>query len=225
MAIGWGPNTGGGAVSSVFTRTGAVVATAGDYSSLLVSDASTAGGPTAKASFDSLVLSLASKAALASPTFTGDPQAPTASPGDNDTSIATTAFVTSAVATGGWQSISGQWTWTATPQTVLTLAVAEGEAKSLLIYVNVLYYRTATTTFSSSGARIAVGSYRRAIGGSAVVNTAATLNAGTVPTVSIAMLASGNNVLVNFGAGIATNEAQVVYYDAVYKTVGRTITY
>lgn len=33
------------------------------------------------------------KAPLASPTFTGDPRAPTPSPGDNDTSIATTAFV------------------------------------------------------------------------------------------------------------------------------------
>jgi hypothetical protein len=32
-------------------------------------------------------------APLASPTFTGDPKAPTPSPGDNDTSIATTAFV------------------------------------------------------------------------------------------------------------------------------------
>jgi hypothetical protein len=30
---------------------------------------------------------------LASPTFTGDPRAPTPAPGDNDTSIATTAFV------------------------------------------------------------------------------------------------------------------------------------
>lgn len=36
---------------------------------------------------------LDAKAALASPTFTGDPKAPTPSPGDNDTSIATTAFV------------------------------------------------------------------------------------------------------------------------------------
>ncbi|MGZ6387880.1 MAG: hypothetical protein ACXWQZ_01305, partial [Ktedonobacterales bacterium] len=33
------------------------------------------------------------KANLASPTFTGDPKAPTAAPGDADTSIATTAFV------------------------------------------------------------------------------------------------------------------------------------
>lgn len=36
------------------------------------------------------------KAALASPTFTGNPQAPTPAAGDNDTSIATTAFVQNA---------------------------------------------------------------------------------------------------------------------------------
>lgn len=38
------------------------------------------------------------KATLASPALTGNPTAPTASVGDNDTSIATTAFVTAAVA-------------------------------------------------------------------------------------------------------------------------------
>lgn len=38
-------------------------------------------------------------AALASPTFTGDPKAPTPAPGDSDTSIATTAFVTGGITT------------------------------------------------------------------------------------------------------------------------------
>jgi hypothetical protein len=41
------------------------------------------------------------RAPIASPVFTGDPQAPTPLPGDNDTSIATTAFVTAAIAAGG----------------------------------------------------------------------------------------------------------------------------
>jgi hypothetical protein len=40
-------------------------------------------------------------ATLASPTFTGDPKAPTPLASDNDTSIATTAFVTSAISTAG----------------------------------------------------------------------------------------------------------------------------
>ena len=38
------------------------------------------------------------KANLASPTFTGDPKAPTPAAGDNDTSIATTAFVATSFA-------------------------------------------------------------------------------------------------------------------------------
>ena len=40
------------------------------------------------------------KADLASPTFTGDPKAPTPTAGDNDTSIATTAFVAAALTAG-----------------------------------------------------------------------------------------------------------------------------
>jgi hypothetical protein len=47
------------------------------------------------------VLSDIGAAPLASPTFTGDPKAPTPTAGDNDTSIATTAFVTAAVAAAG----------------------------------------------------------------------------------------------------------------------------
>tara|TARA_R100000005_G_scaffold1346_1_gene768 strand:- start:55 stop:678 length:624 start_codon:yes stop_codon:yes gene_type:complete len=43
------------------------------------------------------ISSLAAKAGLASPTFTGTPAAPTAASGTNTTQIATTAFVTAAV--------------------------------------------------------------------------------------------------------------------------------
>ena len=48
-----------------------------------------------------MVNELANKAPLASPLFTGDPRAPTPSVGDNDTSIATTAFVQAAMAAFG----------------------------------------------------------------------------------------------------------------------------
>ena len=50
--------------------------------------------------FASLVAVDATKAPLISPALTGNPTAPTASPGDNDTSIATTAFVHDAVIAG-----------------------------------------------------------------------------------------------------------------------------
>jgi len=54
------------------------------------------------ASFSTTVTnSLAAKAPLASPTFTGAPAAPTAGSGTNTTQLATTAFVTAAVAAGG----------------------------------------------------------------------------------------------------------------------------
>jgi hypothetical protein len=66
-------------VQSVATRTGAVTLTHGD-----ITDWTTA---------------LAPYAPLASPVLTGDPQAPTPVPGDNDTSVATTAFVQAATAT------------------------------------------------------------------------------------------------------------------------------
>lgn len=47
-----------------------------------------------------LTSSVAAKAPVASPTFTGNPAAPTAAEGDNDTSLATTAFVTRALSRG-----------------------------------------------------------------------------------------------------------------------------
>jgi hypothetical protein len=44
--------------------------------------------------FNNIATAVATKADLISPTFTGTPEAPTASAGDNSTQIATTAFVT-----------------------------------------------------------------------------------------------------------------------------------
>ena len=64
----------GGAVASVFGRTGAVTATTGDYTVSQVTGA----------------------APLASPGFTGTPTGPTPAAGDNSTKLATTAFVQSA---------------------------------------------------------------------------------------------------------------------------------
>jgi len=53
--------------------------------------------PIAESDVTNLVTDLAAKAPLASPVFTGDPKAPTPTAGDNDTSIATTAFVSTAL--------------------------------------------------------------------------------------------------------------------------------
>ena len=70
-------NITGTPVTSVFTRTGAVTATSGDYTVSQVTGA----------------------APIASPTFTGVPAVPTASPGTNTTQAASTAFVAAAIPT------------------------------------------------------------------------------------------------------------------------------
>jgi hypothetical protein len=72
-------------VSSVFGRTGAVAAQAGDYAVAQVTGA----------------------APLASPALTGTPTAPTAAPGDNSTKIATTAFTAAAAASASAIQIQG----------------------------------------------------------------------------------------------------------------------
>jgi len=81
-------------VTSFNTRTGAVTLNAGDITG--------AGG-----------------ALIASPTFTGDPKAPTPAIGDNDTSIATTAFVSTAI--NGLSTIYMRWVpYTGPPQSFLS---------------------------------------------------------------------------------------------------------
>jgi collagen type I alpha len=77
-------------------------------------------------------IDLSAYAALASPTFTGDPKAPTPTAGDNDTSIATTAFVTGAISTAGagYQPLDADLT---------SLAGASS--------TNAIYYRSAANTW------------------------------------------------------------------------------
>jgi hypothetical protein len=60
--------------------------------------------------FNDIATAISTKANLVSPTFTGTPTAPTASPGTNTTQVATTAFVGAAVtaATGSLGTMSTQ---------------------------------------------------------------------------------------------------------------------
>lgn len=85
--------TDGRAITVTFTPFGALVAT-NVQTAIEELD-------TEKADATATTNALALKAPLASPSFTGNPLAPTPSAGDNDTSIATTAFVTAAVAASG----------------------------------------------------------------------------------------------------------------------------
>jgi hypothetical protein len=86
-----GGGGGGGAVSSVFGRTGTVVAASGDYTYTQV------GADQAGAAAAVLATVVAGYAPLASPVLTGTPTAPTAAPGDTSTQLATDAFVAAAV--------------------------------------------------------------------------------------------------------------------------------
>lgn len=82
-----GNGSGGGAITSVFGRTGTVVATSGDYTVSQVTGA----------------------APLASPALTGTPTVPTPSTSDNSTNIATTAFVKAQGYATGSSLVSGNY--------------------------------------------------------------------------------------------------------------------
>lgn len=86
-------------VASVFGRTGTVGAADGDYSAtqIVVTPAGGISSTRVQAALEELDNE---KANLASPAFTGTPTAPTPSAADNSTKLSTTAYVTSAVATG-----------------------------------------------------------------------------------------------------------------------------
>lgn len=95
------------AVSSVFTRTGAVVAAGGDYTAAQVTGALVASNNLSDVGIAATALANLGGAPIASPTFTGVPALPTAAPGTNTTQAASTAFVTAAVAAapGGVTSV------------------------------------------------------------------------------------------------------------------------
>ncbi len=140
----------GGPVTSFSARTGAVIPNAGDYS---VSDVTGA-------------------APLASPTFTGSPAAPTPSPGDNDTSLATTAFVTAALAAAGLTSkvisatrdmtaASGNVAYTGVgfiPTTILVLGQLGGDVNGFWGFAGNSMAGAGLSVFNTSGAYTNVGS-------------------------------------------------------------------
>jgi hypothetical protein len=90
---------GGGAVSSVFGRSGVVIAAIGDYTVAQVTGAASQTFVTTSVATETARAEAAEAllAPLASPVFTGTPTAPTAAPGDTSTQLATDAFVAAAV--------------------------------------------------------------------------------------------------------------------------------
>jgi hypothetical protein len=123
---------------------------------------------------------LGNKADLFSPTFTGDPKAPTPTAGDNDTSIATTAFVTGAIATAGagYQPLDADLT---------AIAALSG--------TNNIYYRSAANTWSSvtigTGLSFSAGTLANTVSGvtpaalTRVSDTNVTLTLGGTPATAL----------------------------------------
>jgi hypothetical protein len=120
MVIG-GSGGGGGTVPDADATTKGILKLAGDLGG-------TASLPT--------VPGLAAKAPLASPTFTGTPSAPTPSPADNSTKLATTAYVDGAIASSS------------TPASVLVSALDIDWSLGSVFYKSVS--TNSTITFSNT---------------------------------------------------------------------------
>lgn len=116
---------------------------------------------------------LALKAPLVSPVFTGNPTGPTASPGDNDTSLATTAFVTAAVA-------------------------AVGSSTGLMI-TETFYNSTQTVTIPALAVRADIELWGASGGGASGANTGGGGAGGTVLKL-LTGLTPGNTLALTVGA-------------------------
>lgn len=101
---------------------------------------------------------LDSKADLASPTFTGDPKAPTPTAGDNDTSIATTAFVQAVVRPYKSYAIKLSQTGTSNPTVTFTLENTVGSITWTRSSTGV-YFATSSGLFGSGTAKCSVSAF------------------------------------------------------------------
>jgi len=104
---------------------------------------------------------IASRAPINNPTFTGAPAAPTASPGTSTTQLATTAFVTNAVATASTSIGINKLSITASAGTTVTDGTLSGKTVLWVAVNNFPYYigfshSTSTITFTD-GTVLATG--------------------------------------------------------------------
>jgi hypothetical protein len=132
------------------------------------------------------------KANLASPTFTGNPSAPTPTTGDNDTSIATTAFVTTAVAAAP-AMLSSAWLAGANPNnSTIFIASRALTITSLVGVLDVANGAAATVSVvkSASGTSIASGTVIH----SGSFNANGTTNTNQTLTLTTTTMASGDRL-------------------------------
>lgn len=182
-------------VSSVNGRIGIVTLSKTDVGLANADNTSDANKPVSTATQTALNL----KANLASPTFTGTPAVPTATPGTNTTQAASTAFVEAAVAAapGGGASDWGDLGGTLSDQTDLQAALDAKAASSHShpatgISDSTTVGRAVVTAANAAAARSAIGATDLAIGttGTTAMAGNTTLAAlGGTPTVVLTQAA------------------------------------
>jgi hypothetical protein len=164
-------------VASFNTRTGVVTLSSPDVTTALTFTPYNATNPSGYQTAANVTTSLVPYAPLASPALTGNPTAPTPTVGDNDTSIATTAFVTTAVA-GATAGVSS-WN-TRTGAVVLT----SGDVTTALTFTpynstNPSGYQTAAQVTTSLGPYALTSSVPVAASTTSPMNGVAAVGTGT----------------------------------------------
>jgi hypothetical protein len=184
-----------------------------------INDATTTVAPSQNAVFDALAL----KANLASPTFTGTPVAPTAAAGTNTTQVATTEFVTGAIATAtipdattsakGKIQLAGDLAGTAD----LPVVAANAITTSKILDANVTDAKIATVSGSKvtgnitgSAANI-TGTVAIANGGTGLTSVPANgqIDIGNGTGFTRATLTAGSGITITNNAGAITITAAV----------------
>ena len=174
------------------------------------------------------VPSLALKAPLASPTFTGEPVAPTATSGTNTTQVATTAFVTAAVLQPG--TATGQMNyWNGTAWVVVAPGASlPGNQAQTLVFCNgvptwgtcpaVVPTLTSTTAASSIGGSTASsGGVISDDGGGSITARGVAWGTNTSPTISGSYTADGTGT-GTFTSSLSGLTPNTTYYVRAYAT-------
>ena len=147
-----------------------------------------------KSNASDVTTSLALKANLASPTFTGTAMAPTATAGTNTTQIATTAFVTGAITTAN--ATNANLTGDVTSVGNATTIVADAVTTAKIINSNVTYAKIQNVSATDK----VLG---RTTAGAGVIEEIATTGSGNVVRATSPTLVSP--VLGTPASGLATN--------------------